>query len=210
MARRQDRAAKFNKAEKPFMKRPMRDVLGDANPIFDEEANSGDMVNDTVDVFQFDEKFNEKLIAYNENIYNLDEDYLKLVPYKGILVRVMVSPLKRNKQGLLIPSEQMVMIPTKSGVSSIGALRNPWPFDRRAVIIAAPQYLSDINVGDTFILGEGVVQGRIIGAGDEGMVDLPFKFLHPDYVEGKIMPYDPEHKGYGYMLIPSELLQIKL
>jgi len=201
------RKASMRKADKPFMKKPMRDVL---QPMFDDSGQSVDSVNDTVDVFDFNEGFNEKLIAYNEQISYIDEDYKKLVPFSQILVRVEVNPLRRNDQGLLMPSEQIVSLPTNSKIGSVGALKNPWPFSRIAHIVATPQYMKEeLKVGDVVILANPVTEGKMLGSGDNGYINLPFQFLHPDFIEGNNMPLDPSHKGYGYMLIPAQAIQIK-
>lgn len=201
------RSSVRQKADKPFMKRPMRDVL---EPIFDESGASADQVNDTVDVFNFDEDFNNKLIAYNENISELDKDFTSLKPFNKVLVRVEVTPLKRNAQGLLIPSEQVVAIPAKAGYGDIAALRNPWPFSKIAHIIATPVFMKEeMEPGDVVILSGQIVEGKIMGKGDQGYINLPFQFLHPDFIEGNSMPIDPNHKGYGYMLIPAQAIEIK-
>lgn len=201
------------KKDKPFMKRPMRDVIGDDTPIFDDSANSGDTVNDTVDVFDFNEDFNNELVNYNENIHNYDPEFTKINVYHKILVRMYVKPLQRNSQGLLMPSEQMVNVPTKSGYGNLMALRNPWPFDTRAVIIAVPSWAKDSNeypIGSEVLLSGAVTEGRIIGNGDQGVVNLPYQFLHPDIVEGNHMPLNPSHRGYGYMLIDPRMIEVRL
>jgi hypothetical protein len=204
---RNKRASILNKNDKPFMKKTMRDVV----PVFDEENNTSDEVNDTVDVFAFDEDFNNKLIEYNENIKTIDPDFAKLKTFNKILVRMHVNPLRKNEDGLLIPSEEVIQVPTKAGYGNLMALRNPWPFNRRAVIISGPEYSkNDFSPGDEVLLSGNVTEGKLLGSGDQGFVDLPFKFLHPDFVEGQSMPLDPSHKGYGYMLIPPQLLEIKL
>jgi hypothetical protein len=202
------RSSQRAKTDKPFMKRPMRDVL---SPVFDDGAVSGDEVNDTVDVFNFDEDFNNKLIRYNEIVSELDPDFTSLKPFNKVLVRVHVNPLKRNAAGLLIPSEQIVTIPTKAGYGNIAALRNPWPFGRIATIIATPVFMKEeMTPGDEVILSGTIVEGKMLGSVDQGYINLPFQFLHPEFVEGNAMPIDPEDKAYGYMLIPAQAIEVKL
>ena len=204
------RASLVNKQDKPFMKRPMRDIL-DSTPVFDDSSNSGDTVNDTVDVFAFDEDLNNKLIEYNDNISTIDEDYSKLHFFNKVLVRMYTKPLKRNNDGLLMPSEQIVPVPTKAGYGNLMALRNPWPFDRIAVVVSTPSYMqTDLPVGSRIIINAAITQGKLLGNGDQGYVDLPFKFLHPDFIEGESMPLDPLHKGYGYMAIDAGMIEVKL
>lgn len=201
------RSSSTNRPDKPFMKKPMRDVI---QPIFDDSGTSADQVNDTVDIYDFSEEFNDKLVAYNESLDTLDPDFTSLTPFRHVLVRVEVKPLLRNEQGLLIPSEKIVHIPTKAGPGMVGSLRNPWPFTKIARIIATPGFMKEgLQPGDTVILATSVVDAQMIGSGDEGRIMLPYQFLHPDYIDEAIMPTDPSHKGYGYMLIPSEAIQIK-
>lgn len=201
------RSSVRQKADKPFMKRPMRDVL---EPIFDEAGTSADQVNDTVDVFDFNEEFNNKLIAYNESLSKLDPDFTGLQPFSKVLVRVEVTPLKQNAQGLYIPSEQMVTVQTKAGYGNLAALRNPWPFSRVATIIATPTFMKEeMQPGDVVILSGQIVEGKMLGSGDQGYINLPYQFLHPDFIEGNTMPLDPTHKAYGYMLIPAQAIEIK-
>lgn len=151
----------------------------------------------------FDEKWNNDLKAYNENIHQLDEDYASLKPLSNVLIRVMVNPMEEDENGLLKPNTVPVKVETNNGVGISGFVQNPFPFSQKAIVVAKPESVTQFNVGDIVILTNAPVIG-VKGRGDEAVLKIPNKFIHPDYA-GKyfmeIPPQDPTDKNYGYLLV---------
>ena len=189
-----------NKKDKPGAKKSMREMMN-LNP---EELSNIPSEENYAPAFEFTDEFDEKLKAYNERIKDIHPDYGAFKPYDKILVRLYTRPLERNSSGLVIPHYEPVQIPTRSNVGNAMVVPSPYPFTRKAVIVALPEvdYIKNrFNIGDTLILAQKQVVARSIGSGDDAAIDIPNKFFLPDFYDRAGMPIDPEDKNYGYILI---------
>lgn len=184
------------------MKRTMKDAMN-LNP--DELSGiPADEALSATPEHQFTEEFDNKLRDYNDRITDIDPDYASFKPYDKILLRLYARPLSRNESGLVKPHFEMIRISTSAGYGDIGRMMSPWTFAKKAVIVALPDvdYItSRFEVGDTVVLNENQILAKAVGKGDEGYVDVPNKFFHPDFYEGNMMPINPEDKNYGYVLL---------
>lgn len=172
-----------------------------AEPIVDGvDQAQPDNVNE-VTPFKFDKEYEEKLIQYNKNIYDLDEDYSRLKPRSEVLVRVFVKELDKTESGLIKPNRQTVMMRTQNGMAPAGTMESVFPYARKAVVVAIPEYITDLTPGDTVLLGKDPVYAMVVGRGDNAQVHIPNSFTHPDFWSQEEPPTDPEDKNYGYLTI---------
>lgn len=188
------------KKERPANRKTMKEVMN-LNP---EDLSNIESEENYAPAFEFTEEFDQKLISYNDRIKDLDSDYKAFRPYDNILLRLYVKPLERNESGLVVPHYEQVIIPTKSGQGAAAVVASPYPFSRKAVIVAVPDVewmQARFNVGDTVLLSQKQVVARSTGYGEEAQIDVPNKFFLPDFYDRLGMPIDPENKSYGYILV---------
>lgn len=161
---------------------------------------------------KFDEEFNNKLIAYNERVTTLDEEFTKLKPFNKVMVRVFVNTLDTDSEGLLQPNVQLVPVPTRSGIGNVVEVENPFPYSRKAVVVAVPDgYANALTVGEVITLAHNQVKPKPVGSGDAFMINIDGAFIHPDFDDmNGFPPKDPDHKTYGYLLVDMFQLEVKL
>lgn len=189
--------------DKPAKKISMKEFI--AQGAVDEPLTSSvDEEISITDSLYTDEQ-NEKLVSYNENIRNLDELYSNLIPRFDVLVRVFVNPMEVSESGVLKPNTVPVSAPTNAGIHYIGSMDNPYPYSSKAVVVAVPTEVTDLKPGDIVGLADTPVKGVALGKGDQAVVTIPNKYVHPDeakkYPIENPLPTDPSDKNYGYLLI---------
>lgn len=163
---------------------------------------------------EYNEEFNNKISSYNEEIYNINPKYSSIKPRFDVLVRVFLKEVYKDESGLLLPHTLPVKVPTQSGIpgTHVGYVENPFPYSQKAVVVSVPSEITDIAPGDTVYLNKMQVVAHTEGKSDNAFIDIPNKFVHPDesnkYFSG--VPYDPADDNYGYLLIPSYDIKIKI
>lgn len=154
-----------------------------------------------VDGFDYSETFNNKLKAYNANIKNLDPLYANLKPFSSkILVRVVVDTLKQTEDGIYIPYQTIVRVRTQNGMGNFEMIESPYPYSRRAVVVAVPPGFETVKPGDEIVLASKHIEARVEGQGKDYSIVIPGAFIHPDFA-GFVLPRDPEDRHYGYLLV---------
>lgn len=154
----------------------------------------------------FSEETNLKLIGYNETINTLDEKYTTLIPRFDVLVRAFVNPMKVI-DGVILPNSIPVKAPTQSGVSIVGTMDNPFPYAKKAVVVALPNNSehTGLSVGDIVYLNDSPVTAKAVGKGDNAVAMIPNSFVHPEnadkYPLEAPIPTDPSSEDYGYLLV---------
>lgn len=147
------------------------------------------------------------IFQYNANIKNLDELYSSITPFSKILVRVYLLEPSRSEGGLLTPYRQKLPVPTNVGVGSMMELESPYPYDGKAVVVAVPQHNTFLKPGDVIQLEIAPV--RLSGVGQNATIQIPNGYLHPD-ANTTIVPTNPDNRHYGYLLVPSHEISVKL
>lgn len=162
----------------------------------------------------YDEEFDNKINQYNELIYNINPKYSELKPRFDVLVRVFLKPVYKDESGLMMPHTLPVRIPTNASVpgASIGFVENPFPYSQKAIIVSIPEEVKDLKQGDIVFLSKTQVVAHVEGKSENALIDIPNKFVHPDEVSQYFsgVPYDPSDDNYGYLLIPSYDIKIKI
>lgn len=152
----------------------------------------------------YDKEHNEKLKVYNTTVTEIDPTYAKVTPVADVLVRVFVHPME-EENGVLKPNSIPVEGQTKSGVGVIGYMENSFPYSQKAVVVSTPKDNETFNVGDIVYLAASQIKAKAVGKGDNAMIMIPNKFVHPDeankYPIEQPLPIDPSDSNYGYLLV---------
>lgn len=153
---------------------------------------------------------NDSYVEYNKNVTNLDPTYSNLTIANGqVLVRVFQKELEYNETlNMYIEEELAINVSHQSG-QGFKAVKNPYSFSRKAVVISAPNNSSfkpGMIVGLTYeaIVVRGIPQGQ-----DTPVFNIQHSFLHPEcrLLE---MPEKIDSEHYGYLLIPPHFIQVIL
>ncbi len=176
-------------------------------PIFEDDMQPRENEEDFP--IAWDAKFNDTLKEYNEKITELNPLYSSLVPRHKVLVRIFAKELTITPDGLVLPNTQRVSIPTKAGYGTIGEVENPYPYSRKAVVVAVPEYVKDLTPGMLVQLGEDQTRGMAIGAGAGAVITIPNCFTHHSFTENE-PPIDPMNPHYGYLLVDSRFIEMIL
>lgn len=196
--------------DKPAKKISMKEHIASKAKATNESKGNND-----APVFKssYDEDHNNKLKEYNTKINEIDKLYSSLNPRFDVLVRVYVNPME-VKDGVLMPNTVPVKAPTNSNVGYIGAMETSHPYSKKAVVIAVPEEIKDLKVGDTVVLSETPVKAQAVGKGDNAYILIPNRFIHPDeankYPVEQPIPVDPTDRNYGYLLVKPFDIKIKL
>jgi len=152
----------------------------------------------------------EAIKNYNENVFNsATEQYKSLKPMTDVLVRVKVNEPRVTEKGLIASNKLYIPLPTQSGVGNLGVMENPYPYSRVAVVIAKPDTVSQIEVGDVVFLSNSPVEGRLTGKGKDAEVVIPKGFVHPLSKTFRL-PTDFTNEHFGYLLVPFYEIQMVL
>lgn len=169
---------------------------------------------DTVGIDKFDSEYNDKLIAYNEKVAELDPKYSSLKFRNQILVRVFVRPMVKDDNGVLLPNRAPVYAQTQSGLGVIGEMENPYPYENKAVLVCVPDKpgYEDLKQGEIVYLKDNPVRAISVGKGDRAEIRIPNSFIHPDD-RSKYMTAaaeDPSDPNYGYVKVDNYEIEIIL
>ena len=190
--------------DKPAKRISMKEHI--AQNATSEKVGSKDNATNTSELFPvFNEENNHKFVTYNENIKELSDKYTSIIPRFDVLVRAFVNPMK-SIGGVLMPNTVPVKAPTKNGVSVVGTMDNPFPYAQKAIVVSVPDSEKDnLSVGDIVYLNEAPVSAKAVGKGDNAVVMIQNKFVHPDnadkYPVEAPIPVDPLSEDYGYLLV---------
>lgn len=151
------------------------------------------------------EDYLKKLSEYNKSFKQdaifATEEYLKLKPLHNVLVRVAVKEPELTKSGLLKPYKQIVPVPTQNGMANWAEIESPYPYDTFARVIAKPDTITSVSVGDWVILSKNPVDAKVVGRSNEAYISIPNSFTHPNWKE-ETPPKDPNNPHYGYLILP--------
>jgi hypothetical protein len=151
----------------------------------------------------------ESIIAYNNNITTLDEDYARVQPMSKILVRSFLLEPNKSEHGLLEPHKQLISIPTNAGVGSLMEIESPFPYSDKAIIVAVPEGYTSIKPGDIVQLESNPIKPVTQGHGANATIFIPHSYMHPDAKSLEI-PRNSSDKHYGYLLIPYHEISTKI
>jgi hypothetical protein len=150
----------------------------------------------------------QAILDYNTNVINLDPSYTSLKPINKLLVRVFLKEIKVTESGLIIPNTEMVKRPTHSGYGSIDEVESPFPYSQKAVVVAVPPFVKDIEPGDIVYLNTKPIKPEVVGTGQEAMITIPNAFIHPEL--GSELTTDFNSPLYGYLKINYTDIDFKL
>lgn len=196
--------------DKPKNRISVNDLVAETAATSIDEAKSKSYEDNLGDEFEYNDALIEDLKLYNENITNIDPLYQNLQPRFKVLLRCFVSEITKDENGLIIPNTIPIPIPTKSGFGNMAVVETPWPYSKKAVVIAAPEG-SNLKQGDIVMLTKQPITG-VIGNGNNAMLSVSDGFIHPDeagkYAAG--FPTDPNDKNYGFLLKADFDIDLKL
>lgn len=150
------------------------------------------------------DEYLNKLRVYNENLNNKGVEYTQycdVQPLHNVLVKVFVKEPEITESGLLKPYKQIVPVPTKAGYGDWAEIESPYPYDTLAIVVAKPDPITTIKVGDMVLLNKNPVEAKVLGQSNEAYITIPNAFTRPEWKE-ETPPKDPESIHYGYLLIP--------
>lgn len=150
--------------------------------------------------YNSDEYF-QKLKEYNEKFPDWNETYIQVKPLHNVLVRVKVKEPQMTKSGLLKPYKQLVPVPTQNGYGDWAEVESPYPYDTEGIVVAKPDSITSVKVGDSVLLNKNPVEAKVVGKSNEAYLTIPNAFLHPSWKE-ETPPRDPQSIHYGYLLLP--------
>lgn len=169
-------------------------------------AKQTSIANDNIEDSVINQDDLNAIFEYNSNITNFDPLYASIQPLQKILVRVFLSEPSRTEAGLLTPYKQTLPVPTQSGVGSLMEMESPWPYSNKAIVVAVPQ-MTSLKVGDVVQLDMAPV--RIAGNAQNATIVVPSAYMHPD-ANTTLLSTNPSSKHYGYLLIPTHEISVKL
>lgn len=146
-------------------------------------------------------------IAYNQNINNHLDEYTNFVPTRKIIVRCYVMEYYMENGILQIPDLQ-VPVRTANGVGHKGFEKSPWPYSRKAVVVAVPPNHDVYKPGDLVLLDRGVTL-----TAPKQNSEMPFhmpKGFTTDSWNDMEPPHSMKSEHYGYLILEplSEILGI--
>lgn len=142
----------------------------------------------------------ERRNEYNNNIKNLDPDYLKFKPVLGkILVRVYATEIDDSK-GFVTDYDKSVKVSTKSGVGHKEITNNYKVISPKAIVVKGDEYLPQYTIIQLNDLALNVLQNP-----NTGDTKLQYSFMDADS-NLIYSPYDVTNKHFGYLLISMSLV----
>lgn len=155
---------------------------------------------------KYDAEFNSKIKLYNTLIEDLDPRFTSLTPVSKVLVRVFLKELT-VENGVYIPNTTFVKLPTHQGSGYVGEVQNPFPYSKKAIVVAAPES-TDFKAGQIVILSANPITAVSTGSGKEATITIPASFTHPD-IDIELTP-DVNNPNYGYLLVDRYAIEFIL
>jgi len=153
---------------------------------------------------QFD-KYDEDVKWYNENIVDFNEEYIRFVPQRGVIVRCFLAEGKWTELGVYLKPNITVPVKTANGMTFKEYQDSPYPYSPKAVVVSVPRNYSTYKPGDIVILDRYVVQATKVNI--EAPFHLPAGFTMPSWAEME-PPTDTKDPHYGYLLIENPIKHI--
>jgi len=167
----------------------------------------------SVEEFQFDQEFQNKIIAYNENIKTFHPRYTSINPrFNEVLVRAYLKELTQDENGLYSSNMEFLPVKTQNKIADHAFTPNPFPLTRKAVVVALPKnYNGDLKEGqDVYLRHRPVVIAQ--GKAKDGIIVIENAFVHPDkkqdYLNG--FPESPDDENYGYLMVDDYGIQLTI
>jgi hypothetical protein len=193
------------KAQKQFS---MRDQLVKAQV---EDANTQSEREVDIEISDFDAEKNELYKQYNESILKLDTLYTDIKPIRKIIVRAFVQEAEEDTNGVLRSPSLFVKKVTDSGYGYAGVIENPFPYSRKAVVVAVPENLKlSLSPGEVVVLEEDQVQCFARGKGDNAETIVKNAFVRSDVYKELSIPQNPTNQHFGYLKIDYSAIDFKL
>ena len=142
---------------------------------------------------------------YNENITDFHPLYTNLETLTTRILVRMFKDLPVEEDGIFVPREKLLPVRTKAGHGTWAAIRDPYGFSQRGVVISTMKNeFIDLKKGDEIIISMPLL--TVEGSGEEATVSLVNDFVHPESGYFR-MPQDPKDPHHGYFLVSvSDLL----
>lgn len=147
----------------------------------------------------------QKRKDYNANINVVADVYREFKPYQQILIRAFVREIKEGK---LYTGESSgfdkINIPSANVQGATWrTVDNPYPFAGKCIVVAVPQHITNIKVGDILAIPQLPAQaGR---KGDDSVIYYEYFFIHPDSNQN-LPEKNMESEHFGYALIPQSII----
>lgn len=150
----------------------------------------------------------KEIVDYNSNITTLDPLYSSIKPLTSYIVRIFLREPKVTDEGILIPNKQYIDVPTQNGMGTLQQIESPFPYSNKAIIVAAPE-IGSLKPGDIVQLNSNPIRPIPQGHGKNAVVVVPSAYIHPEAGSYEI-PQKPSNKHYGYLILPSHEIIVKL
>ena len=150
-------------------------------------------------------QYETKIKEYNKNIVNLNPAYASLNPVYKVLVRCFHLEAQRRENGLIIPAQVTVKVPTASGYGYLPPTDSPWLYSSKAIVVAS--YTDTFTPGMLVQLGPSHLYP--VSSGKDSKLIMPNAFTHYEW-NNEMPPTDPSNEHFGYLLIPSRSIEIIL
>lgn len=194
---------KDKQAKKVTMNDLVNEYASIEKPVVEKQAELE--IEETVKEEFTSEDYLQKLKDYNlqfkQDAIFATEEYFNVKPLHNVLVRIAVREPEVTSSGLLKPYKQIVPVPTQNGMANWAEIESPYPYDTLARVIAKPENISQVSVGDWVILSKNPVEAKVVGRSNEAYLSIPNSFTHPTWKE-ETPPKDPTNPHYGYLLVP--------
>lgn len=152
---------------------------------------------------------NDKIINYNKRVNQLDELYTSLQPLSDVIVRVFLIEPTITESGLIIPHKEIVPISTNNGVGTWAEAESPFPYSKKAVVIAVPKDHPNLSPGDIVMLSGNPIEAKTHGTSNNAYFRIKNEFFHPDSNFTQT-PQDPNDRHYGYLLVSNYDIKVKI
>lgn len=145
-------------------------------------------------------------IEYNQKINEHLEEYTSFKPLRKVIVRCYLMEAF-DQNGVWIKPEIEVHVKTSNGMGIKDTVYSPYPYSRKAVVVAVPEGMASLSVGDEVLLERGVVLS--MKANENTPFHLPKAFTASSWFDLE-PPTNMKSPHYGYLIVEpnTEILGI--
>jgi len=144
---------------------------------------------------------------YNAKLKDLDELYTNLSPFRNIIVRMFHVEAEKTESGLILEPSIPMKEMTQNGIGIRKTMNTPWPYQRRGVVVAVPEYEAWLKPGDVVEVDKHCIVAVKPSVDHEPV--LEFGFTESSWLSQE-PPTDLTNRHFGYLLIGHNLILAKI
>lgn len=134
---------------------------------------------------------------YNKTINEHLPEYTSFIPMRKVVVRCYVME-DYEQGGIMIRPDYQVFPRTANGMGVMEPETSPYPYSRKAVVVAVPEGIASIKAGDIVLLNRGTV--LTTKANVNTPFHLPNGFTTESWPELE-PPTNMQSPHYGYLIV---------